>query len=94
MATDALSTLIKADGEILPVVFGEQRGVIFNVLKSAEDLMLLIQNSAPKMIGVICSHYRFLKINLNLWFCSSVNLSDLLGCFVIMYSKRQLNRRN
>ena len=35
--TNALSALIEADGEILPVVFGEQHGVIFNSLKSAED---------------------------------------------------------
>lgn len=38
---NALSKLIEKDGEILPVIFGEQRGVIFNALKSAEDFNAL-----------------------------------------------------
>lgn len=36
-ACDALSTLIDADGEILPVSYGGQKGAIFNALKCAED---------------------------------------------------------
>lgn len=37
-AYDALSTLIEADGEILPVSFDNKDGAIFNPLKIAEEL--------------------------------------------------------
>ncbi len=36
-ACNALSNLIEKDGEILPVIFGGQKGAVFNALKYAEN---------------------------------------------------------
>lgn len=45
---NALSALIEADGEILPVSFGGQLGVIFNALKCAEDFNALDTKCSTK----------------------------------------------
>lgn len=45
---DALSKLIEADGEILPVFFDGQNGAIFNALKCAEDFNALDAKRSTK----------------------------------------------
>ncbi|WP_062061412.1 imm11 family protein [Cellvibrio sp. OA-2007] len=47
-ACDALSTLISADGEILPVLYDGQNGAIFNTLKCAEDFNALDTKRSTK----------------------------------------------
>ncbi len=47
-ACGALSTLIDADGEILPVSYNGQNGAIFNALKCAEDFNALDTKRSTK----------------------------------------------